>query len=128
MTGAARKVAVDYGTEQAAMAAYLREGERRALALGNRGPIRFTAQGKVHPDILDAYWRVGFYVFEGVLKVALTAPPVDGEANAALLAFLARTLGVSKRQVTLARGATSKTKLIEVEGVDLATGRERLGL
>jgi uncharacterized protein (TIGR00251 family) len=65
---------------------------------------------------------------EGVLKVALTAPPVDGEANAALLAFLARTLGVSKRQVTLARGATSKTKLVEVEGVDLATGRERLGL
>ncbi|HQP67445.1 MAG TPA: hypothetical protein PK072_12435, partial [Quisquiliibacterium sp.] len=52
----------------AAMRAYLAEGERRAFTLGNRGPIRFTADGKVHPDILDAYWRCGFYVFEGVLK------------------------------------------------------------
>jgi hypothetical protein len=50
------------------MQAYLREGERRAYALGNRGPIRFTADGRVHPDILDAYWRCGFYVFEGVLR------------------------------------------------------------
>lgn len=61
-------VAVDYGPEQAAMQAYLQEGERRAFSLGNRGPIRFTADGKVHPDILDAYWRCGFYVFEGVLS------------------------------------------------------------
>lgn len=53
---------------QEAMAAYLREGEARAYALGNRGPIRFTADSKVHPAILDAYWRCGFYVFEGVLS------------------------------------------------------------
>ncbi len=56
-----------YGSEEAAMRAYLRDGERRAYELGNRGPIRFTPDGKVHPDILDAYWRRGFYVFEGVL-------------------------------------------------------------
>jgi hypothetical protein len=59
---------VDYGPEEAAMRAYLREGERRAYALGNRGPIRLAAGGKLHPDILDAYWRCGFYVFEGVLR------------------------------------------------------------
>ncbi|MDI1285860.1 MAG: phytanoyl-CoA dioxygenase family protein [Reyranella sp.] len=59
--------AVDYGPEEAAMQAYLREGEKRAQALGNRGPIRFTADGGLHPDILEAYWRCGFYVFEGVL-------------------------------------------------------------
>lgn len=58
----------DYGPEEAAMQAYLREGEKAAYALGNRGPIRFTAEGKLHPDILEAYWRCGFYVFEGVLK------------------------------------------------------------
>jgi len=58
----------DYGTEEAAMQAYLREGEKRAYALGNRGPIRFTDSGELHPDIVDAYWRCGFYVFEGVLK------------------------------------------------------------
>ena len=54
-------------TDSEAMARYLQEGEQRAYALGNRGPIRFTADGKVHPDILEAYWRCGFYVFEGVL-------------------------------------------------------------
>ncbi|HYF58321.1 MAG TPA: phytanoyl-CoA dioxygenase family protein [Burkholderiaceae bacterium] len=51
-----------------AMDAYLREGEARAYALGNRGPIRYTDDGRVHPDILEAYRRCGFYVFEGVLK------------------------------------------------------------
>ncbi len=59
---------VDYGSEEAAMQAYLREGEQRAATLGNRGPIRFTPSGELSPDILDAYWRCGFYVFEGVLK------------------------------------------------------------
>jgi hypothetical protein len=63
-----KKPAVDYGPEEAAMQAYLQDGERRAYALGNRGPIRFTAGGALHPDIVEAYWRCGFYVFEGVLK------------------------------------------------------------
>jgi hypothetical protein len=58
---------VDYGPEEAAMQAYLREGERKAYELGNRGPIRFDAEGRIHPEILEAYWRCGFYVFEGVL-------------------------------------------------------------
>ena len=58
----------DYGSHEAAMQAYLREGEQRAYALGNRGPIRFNVDGTLHADILDAYWRYGFYVFEGVLK------------------------------------------------------------
>src|SRR5258708_626504 len=44
---------VDYGTEEAAMQAYLRDGERRAHALGNRGPIRFAADGGLHPDIVE---------------------------------------------------------------------------
>ena len=59
--------AIDYGDEQAAMEAYLATGARRAATLGNRGPIRFGADGRIHRDILDAYWRCGFYVFEGVL-------------------------------------------------------------
>ena len=67
MDGSTRE-RVDYGSEEAAMKAYLAAGERRAAALGNRGPIRFTASGELHPDILDAYWRCGFYVFEGVLR------------------------------------------------------------
>jgi hypothetical protein len=62
------RAAPDYGSEESAMQAYLRDGERRAFELGNRGPIRFDANGKLAQDILDAYWRCGFYVFEGVLR------------------------------------------------------------
>ncbi len=47
---------------------YVDEGMQRAEALGNRGPIRFDANGKLAPDILEAYWRTGFYVFEGLIN------------------------------------------------------------
>lgn len=57
----------DYGADEDAMVAYRADGERRALALDNRGPIRFDEQGRLDPAILDAYGRHGFYVFEGVL-------------------------------------------------------------
>lgn len=53
--------------DEQAMSGYLRDGERRAYALGNRGPLRFEADGTLPGDILDAYWRCGFYVLEGVL-------------------------------------------------------------
>jgi hypothetical protein len=57
----------DYGDDEPAMVAYRAEGERRALALDNRGPIRYDADGRLDPAILDAYHRHGFYIFEGVL-------------------------------------------------------------
>jgi hypothetical protein len=50
-----------------AMQSYILDGEARAAKLGNRGPAHFDQNGKLHPDILDAYWRCGFYIFEGVL-------------------------------------------------------------
>lgn len=55
-----------------------------------------------------------------VLRVRLQAPPVDGKANAALLKFLAKTWGVSKSSLTLLKGQSSRTKLVEApEGVPL---------
>ncbi len=51
------------------------------------------------------------------LKVRLTAPPVDGEANQALTAFMADLLGVGKRSVEIIRGETSKLKLIGIHGI-----------
>ena len=50
------------------MATYVQEGERKAYEIGNRGPIRFNADGTLHKGIADAYWRCGFYVFEGALS------------------------------------------------------------
>ena len=47
---------------------YFQAGRTRAFELGNRGPIRFSGGGRLHPDIVAAYRRCGFYVFEGVLE------------------------------------------------------------
>ena len=57
----------DFGAQEAAMQSYLREGEERAYSLGNRGPLKFNADGKLDKDILSDYSRCGFYIFEGVL-------------------------------------------------------------
>jgi Phytanoyl-CoA dioxygenase (PhyH) len=54
----------------AGMAAYQQEGLRLASQLDHRGPVRFDANGRLHPDILAAYWRHGFYIFEGVVGEA----------------------------------------------------------
>jgi uncharacterized protein (TIGR00251 family) len=62
----------------------------------------------------------------GRLRVRLTAPPVEGEANRALLRFVARKLGVPRTRVTLVKGASSRTKWIEVEGLEEEELRRRL--
>jgi len=51
------------------------------------------------------------------LKIRLTSPPVDGKANKALVAFIARTLSVPKRQVTLQSGQQNRNKVLKIEGV-----------
>lgn len=51
------------------------------------------------------------------LKVRLTAPPVDGAANVALLELLADTFGIPVRAITIVAGASSRTKVVELEGI-----------
>jgi len=60
------------------------------------------------------------------LGIRLAAPPVDGRANQELIDFLAKTLGVPRRAITLASGATSRHKVVDVEGIDVAGAAERL--
>jgi uncharacterized protein len=54
---------------------------------------------------------------EGALKVRLTAPPVDGAANEALIALLAQRLGLSKRDVHIVHGAAGRHKIVEITGM-----------
>ncbi len=61
-----------------------------------------------------------------VLRVRLTAPPVDGAANAALVAFLAGALGVRKSQVELVGGLTSRQKRVRLSGISLEEIRRRV--
>lgn len=53
----------------------------------------------------------------GVLKVRLTAPPVDGAANEALLDLLAEKLGMPRRALSIIQGATSRQKVVELAGL-----------
>ncbi len=63
---------------------------------------------------------------DGRLKVQLAAPPVDGEANAALVDFLAREIGARRSDVTLERGDTGRRKTVRVAGVTAQAVRAAL--
>jgi hypothetical protein len=65
-------------------------------------------------------------VREGALVVRLTAPPVEGEANAALGRVLGRALDIAPSAVRILRGASGRDKLIAVAGVSAAGARARL--
>lgn len=51
------------------------------------------------------------------LRVRLTAPPVEGAANAALVDFLAKCLGITRRDVTIVAGSSSRSKIVELTGI-----------
>jgi len=61
-------MAVSFGAQEDVMQAYFAEGEQRARSLGNRGPIRFSADGLLDQKILDAYWETGFYTFTDLIS------------------------------------------------------------
>jgi uncharacterized protein (TIGR00251 family) len=64
----------------------------------------------------------------GALKVAVTAPPIEGRANEALIRFLAELLKVARSSVTIAAGASSRNKVIRIEGLTAEQVRSRLNV
>ena len=62
------------------------------------------------------------------LKVSLTAPPVDGKANAACVEFFAKLLKVPRSSVSIASGETSRNKVVRVVGLAAEEVRRRLGV
>jgi uncharacterized protein (TIGR00251 family) len=65
--------------------------------------------------------------YNGAIKVRLSAPPVDGAANDALVDLLASELSVARRNVTIVSGASSRNKTVAVAGVDVASVEALLG-
>ena len=92
-------------------ALWLRQGDRQTtLTLHIQPGAKKTEVAGEHGD---------------ALKIRLAAPPVDGKANAALIAFVADRLGVAKSAVSLKSGQTSRRKVLEVVGAP-ADAVERL--
>jgi hypothetical protein len=65
-------------------------------------------------------------VHDDRLKVAVTAPPVDGAANAALIRLLARTFELRRADVVLRSGQSGRRKTLELHGIDAARVREKI--
>ena len=91
-------------------------------------PINDTSQGatfqvKVHPRAKKnaIVGEVG-----DALKLALTAPPLQGRANDACIAFFAELLNVPRSSVTIAAGQSSRNKVMRIAGMTAAQVRERL--
>jgi uncharacterized protein (TIGR00251 family) len=61
------------------------------------------------------------------LKIAVHAPPIEGRANSALIAFLAETFGLPKNAVELVAGELSRSKVFLLRGVTLARAEALLG-
>jgi len=74
--------------------------------------VRLRPRG--HRDELEGF--VG-----GVLRVRVTAPPVDGKANRALCKLIAKRAGIAPSRVSVLSGAKSRDKRVRVEGIDAAT-------
>lgn len=94
------------GSDRPSETDYLAAGERRAHELGNRGPLRFDADGSVHEEIIDAYRSHGFYILEGV---------IGGEELAELRADVERLL----ERAPVAPGAPVDARGRPAAGADL---------
>jgi len=63
---------------------------------------------------------------DGTIKVRLTAPPVEGKANEALIRFLAEVLDVSTTKIEIIGGVTARDKLVSLIGLDAETAQWRI--
>ncbi len=91
-------------------------------------PLRETAEGvtfaiKVHPR---ARKNAVTGVVGDALKLALTAPPVEGRANQAVIEFFADLFQILRSSVTITSGATSRNKVVRIAGVSRTAAEQRL--
>jgi len=83
--------------------------------------VRLRVQPRASTERLDG-------LRDGSVRLRVTAPPVEGAANAACIAFLAKTLGISRAQLHLQAGVKSRDKLVHITGLTPAQVAMALGL
>jgi uncharacterized protein (TIGR00251 family) len=91
-------------------------------------PIHESAKGiafavKVHPR---ARKNAITGTVGNALKLALTAPPVEGRANQAVIEFFAELFAIPRSSVTIASGETSRNKVVRISGLNRTTVEQRL--
>ncbi len=64
--------------------------------------------------------------YANAVKIKLSAPPIEGKANAELIKYLSKSLGVSKSSIIFVSGETSKDKLLEIPNFDMKAIIEKL--
>jgi uncharacterized protein (TIGR00251 family) len=91
-------------------------------------PIQESAKGisfavKVHPR---ARKNAITGVIGGALKLSITAPPVEGKANQAVIEFFADLFAIPRSSVTIASGETSRNKVVLISGLSRESVEQRL--
>ena len=94
------------------------------LAIDAGVRVRVRAQPRASRDAIVEVMEDGRG--GAAVKVAITAPPVEGEANAALVSLFSKLFGVPKRDVSISSGETGRNKTIEVRGVSPESARALL--
>jgi uncharacterized protein (TIGR00251 family) len=70
--------------------------------------------------------KVAEILNDGTIKIRLTAPPVEGKANQALVEFLSEILNVPRSKIDIIAGENSREKLVSILDLDAATVQERI--
>jgi uncharacterized protein YggU (UPF0235/DUF167 family) len=84
----------------------------------SRVAVRVTA--RANRDRVDGF-------VDDVLRLRVAAAPVDGQANEAIERLLASALGIARARVWVVRGASSRDKIVEIEGLSVEEIRARVG-
>jgi uncharacterized protein (TIGR00251 family) len=71
--------------------------------------------------------EIAGFLADGTLRVRLTAPPVEGRANEALIRLLAEALDVPRSRVRIAGGAGSRSKVVSIGSMTPEEAKRRLG-
>jgi uncharacterized protein (TIGR00251 family) len=86
-------------------------GVTKAASLRRKEPIRVAVYIQPRASKTEPAGR-----HDGAIKIRIASPPVDHAANRALIEFVAERLGLPKRKVRIVSGATSRRKVLEIEG------------
>lgn len=101
--------------------ATVNEEAKGPISVDKNGNVTIKIQAKPgakHNNITD--------ISEDAVGVAISAPPVEGEANTELMKYLASVLGMRKSDVTLDRGSKSRQKIVVVSGISVEKVLEKL--